>query len=150
MRFLLPAALAAALLTGFGMLPAASAYASDSWLCTLMINNHEIVTRFQVNGDTLETQMLNNGKGHYELLENNSDHLISYIAFLLDVRRHLNNGTTIVFPEATYVYFILEKSSGQLTELDAGAAAIASEAYGPTNNGRLSPPVVRTQHCKPD
>jgi hypothetical protein len=80
MRFLSPTALAVALLTGSGTFPAVSAYASDSWLCTRNIDNKPIVTKYQVNGSIL---VVNGGAARLEILENNSDHLISYGTFFV-------------------------------------------------------------------
>jgi hypothetical protein len=129
----------AAVLLLFG-LPAVSAHASDLWVCTRIIDNKPIFTEYRIKGDIL---VINGGRGSSKILENNLDHVISYIAFLSNVHRYPKNTAPIEISEPIYIYIIIEKSSGQLTVLDSGTGTIASDSYG-----QLIPPSVQTEHCK--
>jgi hypothetical protein len=118
------------------------AHASDSWICTEIIGNKSFVFRYKVDGDTLIHE---NGKGHSIILENNSDHMISYIVFSQDVVRYHNNHAPITISEPFVSYIIIEKSSGRFTSLDNLTMNVLADTFG-----TLPAPSLTTGHCKPD
>jgi hypothetical protein len=116
--------------------------ASDSWVCTELIGNKSFVVRYKIDGDML---IHNNGRGHSTILENNTDHVISYIAIMSDFTRHLNNSPPVRVAEPSVTYLIIEKSSGRFTELSNDLMEAFGNAYG-----TLPSPDVKTGHCEPN
>lgn len=100
------------------------------------------VVRYRVDGDTL---IHNSGKGRSTIIENNADHIISYVAIVSDVHRFPNNSPPVVVAEPSVSYYIIEEASGRFTELSDIATEVMVNRYG-----TLPPPDVETGHCKPE
>jgi len=123
-------------------LQAVEAGAAESWTCTQSINGKPFVYKYVVNGDIL---VHNGGKGKSTIIENNSDHLISYIAYLNDVSRNPNNSPPVVVADPFVNYIIIEKASGRFTSLRNIQMMVFANSYS-----MLPPPEVESGHCKPD
>lgn len=123
-------------------LQAREARAAEGWTCTQIIGGKPFVYKYVVNGDIL---VHNGGKGKSTIIENNSDHLISYIAFLSDVHRKPNNSPSVVVADPVVNYIIIEKASGRFTSLTNVTMMAFADSYY-----ELPPPEVVSGHCKPD
>lgn len=123
-------------------LQAAPTRAGEAWTCTETINGKPFVYKYAVNGDIL---VHNGGKGKSTIIENNSDHLISYLAYTNDITRYPNNSPPVVVSEPFVNYFIIEKASGRFTSLTNITMAIMGEKAA-----TLPGPEIVGGHCKPD
>jgi hypothetical protein len=118
------------------------AHASESWLCSRAINGKELVTDYKVIADML---LINKGKGHYTILQDDQDHVVSFSAFSGDVTRPLSNGGRVVVSEPFVSYIIIEKRAGRLIELSSVVSSVISDSYG-----AIPTPAVDTQRCRPN
>jgi hypothetical protein len=124
------------------MFLALPASASDSWFCQRNIGTKSFTFTYRVDGNLL---IVNNGAAHSTILENNSDHVISYVSFTTDVTRYPANHAPVLVAEPSLSYIIIEKASGRFTELSSIAMEILVNTYG-----ALPPPDVQTGTCKPN
>jgi hypothetical protein len=124
------------------MLLSLQGHASDSWLCTELIGKKPFSFEYRVEGNVL---IHNRGKARSTIIENNSDHIISYMTFLSDVRRYLNNSPPVIISEPFVSYIIIEKASGRMTTLSSVTNTVVAN-----NFGNLPGPTVQTGTCKPN
>jgi hypothetical protein len=124
------------------MATAPPALASEAWNCIKIIKNKSYPHGYRVDGDRL---LHSDGTFSSTIIENNSDHIISYYSFLSKTTRYPDNSAPVRVSEPMVGFIIIEKRSGRLTLLSNDTMSVLADQYG-----TLPPPEIDTEQCTPN